>query len=124
VETLPIRILAVDQNPLLRGGISILIDQQPDMELAGLAESFGEALRLFRQLRPDVTLLDLDLPSGMAFKAIEEILRIDPAASIIGMVTYDWDPSRARGLRAGAHACIAKDRLTDDLVALIRSCGR
>jgi DNA-binding NarL/FixJ family response regulator len=124
VQARKIRILAVDHNPLLREGLALLIQFQPDMELVGLAASGKEAVQSFIDHRPDVTLMDLDLPSAAGITAIQEILKIDPAACVIGLYTYEGDASRARALRAGARSCITKDRLNEDLVSLVRDCAR
>ena len=94
------------------------------MELVGLVASGEEAVQAFIQHRPDVTLMDLDLPSGLGIAAIREILQVDPATCIIGTSTYEWDESRAQALRAGARNCITKDRLNQDLVSLVRDCVR
>ena len=114
----------MDQNPLLREGLTLLIDLQPDMELAGVVASGEEAVQAFTQHRPDVTLMDLDLPSGAGITAIREILKVDPATCIIGTSTYEWDESCTRALHAGARSCISKDRLNQDLVSLVRECVR
>lgn len=124
MEERKIRILAVDHNPLLREGLALLIQLQPDMELAGLAASGKEAVQSFAEQRPEVTLMDLDLPSGAGITAIQEILEIDPAACVLGLFTYEGDESRTRALRAGARDCVTKDRLNEDLVALVRNCAR
>ena len=118
-----IRILAVDHNPLLREGLSILVQMQPDIEMVGVAASGDEAVRLFTLHRPDVTLMDLDLPSRAGIAAIQKILTIDPAACVVGLLTYEWDESRVDALRAGARSCITKDRLNQDLVSLIKYCA-
>jgi DNA-binding NarL/FixJ family response regulator len=124
VQVHKIRILAVDHNPLLREGLSLLIQLQPDMELVGLVASANQAVESFKEHRPDVTLMDLDLPSGTAITAIQEILRLEPAACVIGLFTYEGDQSRVQALRAGARSCITKDRLNQDMVSLVRGCGR
>ena len=115
-----IRILAVDHNPLLREGLSLLIRLQPDMELVGAVASGEEAVQSFTQNRPDVTLMDLDLPSAAGITAIQEILKIDPAACVLGLFTYEGDQSRVQAQRAGARGCLGKDRLNQDLAALVR----
>ncbi|HJZ99088.1 MAG TPA: response regulator transcription factor [Candidatus Solibacter sp.] len=115
-----IRILAVDHNPLLLEGISLLIGLHADMELVCSAASRAEAMECFAQYTPDVILMDLDLPSGAGIAAIEEILKHDPSACIIGLLTYEWDAARLRALRAGAGACLTKDCLNDELISLIR----
>ena len=124
VQVRKIRILAVDHNPLLREGLTLLIDLQPDMELVGVAAAGKEAVQAFTQHRPDVTLMDLDLPSAAGITAIQEILKIDPATCVLGLFTYECDESRARALLAGARSCITKDRLNRDLAALVRDCAR
>ena len=124
MQAAKIRILAVDHNPLLREGLSLLIRLQPDMELVGVAASGEEAIQAFTQYRPSVTLMDLDLPSAMGITAIQEILKIDPGACVIGSSTYEWDESCTQALRAGARSCITKDRLNRDLAALVRDCAR
>jgi two-component system NarL family response regulator len=114
----------VDHNPLLREGLTLLFDLHPDLELTGVVASGEEAIQAFTQHRPDVTLMDLDLPSGAAITAIREILKLDPATSVIGTSTYEWDESYTQALRAGARSCITKDRLNQDLVPLVRDCVR
>jgi len=115
----------VDHNALLREGISLLVGLQADMELVCLVSSAAEAVQCFAEHRPDVILMDLDLPSGAGISAIQEILRLNPAASIIGLLTYEWDAAGPRARRAGAQACLTKDRLNDDLISLIRDlCAR
>jgi len=124
VDTKPIRVLAVDHNALLRDELSDLIRLQPDMELIGIAGSADEAVRLFAQFRPDVTLLDLELPSGTGLHAIARIREIDAGACILGLLTYEWDQPAAAALRGGARMCLAKDHLTSDLPCLIREWRR
>ena len=115
-----IRILAVDHNSLLREGISLLVGLHADMELVCSVSSAEEALLSFTEHRPDVILMDLDLPSGAGISAIQEILALDPSAWIVGLFTYEWDAAGPRARRAGARACLTKDRLNDDLISLIR----
>jgi two-component system, NarL family, response regulator len=120
VETSKIRILAVDHNPLLREGLSLLIDLQPGMELVAVVASGEEAVQAYKQHRP--ALMDLDLASGAGIAALQRILKIDSAACVIGSSTYGWDESCKQALRAGARSCITKDRLNQDLVAVVRDC--
>ena len=114
----------MDHNPLLREGLSLLIHLQPDMELVAVVASGEDAVQAFAKDRPDVTLMDLDLPSGAGITAIREILKVDPATCIIGTSTYEWDESCTLALRAGARSCITKDRLNQELVSLARDCVR
>jgi DNA-binding NarL/FixJ family response regulator len=120
VEPGKIRLLVVDHNPLLREGLSLLIRLEPDMELLAVAASADEAVELFRQHRPDVTLMDLDLPDRAGIRAIEQIRMIDPSTPILGLVTYEWDESAEKGIRAGAWSYLAKDRLHSELIRQIR----
>jgi two-component system NarL family response regulator len=124
VEKGKIRILAVDHNPLLREGLTLLMDLQPGMELVAVVASGDEAVQAYTQHRPDVALMDLDLPSGGGITALQRILKIDPAACVIGLSTYEWDESCTQAMRAGARSCITKDRLNQDLVALVQDCVR
>ena len=119
-----IRVLIVEHNALLRDGLSLLIQGQPDLEHAGKTGSCEEAVELFVQHRPDVTLMDLDLPDSAGITTLRRILKKDPATCVLGLVTHEEDVSRERALRAGARGCITKDRLNQDLVSLIRDCAR
>lgn len=117
-----IRILIVDHNALLREGLSVLIRLHSDMELTGAAQSGAESVRLFRDHRPEIVVMDLDLPSAEGITAIQAIRAIDRSACIIGLLTYEWDGSNTEALRAGAWRCLAKDRLNRELIALVRQC--
>ena len=94
------------------------------MELVGVVASGKEAVQAFTQHRPNVTLMDLDLPSGAGVAAIRQILKVDPATCVIGTSTYEWDESCKQARRAGARNCITKDRLNQDLASLVRDCVR
>ncbi len=110
----------MEHNALLREGISLLVGLHADMELVCLAASAAEAVQCFAEYRPDVVLMDLDLPAGAGISAIQKILDLDPSAWIIGLLTYEWDTAGPRARRAGARAYLTKDRLNDDLISLIR----
>ncbi|MGC9945264.1 MAG: response regulator transcription factor [Bryobacteraceae bacterium] len=116
-----IRVLAVDQNSLMREGLSLLVRLQPDMQLVGAAAMGEEALQMYIEQRPDVTLMDLDLPSQAAIGAIRKIRARDAGARIIGLTTYEPDAAWAEALAAGASQWIAKDGLSDSLPRLIRN---
>ena len=119
-----IRVLIVAHNALLRDGLSLLIQGHPDLELAGSTGSCEEAVELFVQHRPDVTLMDLDLPDSAGITTLRRILKKDPATCVLGLVTHEEDAARERALRSGARSCITKDRLNQDLVGLIRDCSK
>jgi len=116
-----IRVLAVDNNPLIREGLAMLISLQPDLQLVGTAETGEQAVEAFLEQRPDVTLMDLDLPAQTAIEAIRTIRAQDPGARIIGLAIYVPSTAWARALAAGACHCIAKDRLSDSLLRVIRT---
>jgi DNA-binding NarL/FixJ family response regulator len=101
-----------------------LITRSSCLELAGATGAGEEAVELFNKTRPDVTLMDLDIPDSAGITALRRILRIDPATCVLGMLTYEQDAVRERALRAGARNCITKDRLNAELVPLIRDCAR
>jgi len=117
-----IQILVVDHNPLLRDGLALLINLQPDMEMVATATQSNEAVELFRAHRPNIVIMDLDLPLGGGVAAVGQIRKIDASASIIGLLTYEADSAGAEALRAGACGYLAKDRLHEELVPLIRTC--
>ena len=116
-----IRVLAVDHNPLMREGLALLVRLQPDMQLVGAVATAEEAVHMYIEQRPDVTLMDLDLPAESAFGAIRKIRAQDAGARIIGLTTYEPDALWARALDAGACQCVAKDGLSDSLPRLIRN---
>ena len=115
-----IRILTVDDHPLLRGGIAALIADQSDMTLAGEASTGREAIEAFRRLQPDVTLMDVQLPEIDGIDAIISIRNETPAAKIIVLTTYEGDSLAQRALKAGARAYILKARVRKDLLETIR----
>lgn len=115
-----IRILTVDDHPLLRGGIAALIADQSDMTLAGEASNGREAIEAFRRLQPDVTLMDVQLPEIDGIEAIISIRNEAPAAKIIVLTTYEGDSLAQRALKAGAQAYILKARVRKDLLETIR----
>jgi DNA-binding NarL/FixJ family response regulator len=115
-----IRVLALHHNLILREGISVLIGMQEDMILVGSVPGPDAAIGLFDKERPDLTLIDLDLPSDAGLGALHRIRGIDPDAAVIGLVTDDWDESGMRAIEAGAATVLAKDLIGDLLVPFIR----
>jgi DNA-binding NarL/FixJ family response regulator len=113
-------VLAIDHNPILLEGIAVLIQSQPDMKLVGMANSAAAAVALHRQSSPNVTIIDLELPHLTAIKAIYDIFVTEPNARIIGLTTSELDGSAQKALAAGVMAVVAKDRLEEMLVSLIR----
>ena len=116
-----IRILAVDDHPLVRGGISGLVAGQTDMKLVGEASNGREAIHQFREHRPDVTLMDLQMPEMNGVDAMIAILGEFPEARIIVLTTYTGDAQVMRALKAGARAYLLKNTLHKELLETIRA---
>lgn len=114
-----IRILTVDDHPLLRRGIAALIKAEPDLKLVAEAANGEEAIERFRSHRPDITLMDLQLPGLDGIEAISRILREAPEARIIVLTTYTGDAQVVRALRAGARAYILKGHVHRELLETI-----
>jgi len=116
-----IRILVVDDHPLFRGGVTALLADHPDMNLVAEASSGLEAVRQVRIHRPDITLMDLQMPEMSGLDAIIAIRGEFPATKIIVLTTYKGDVQVLRALKAGAHAYLLKTTMHKDLVDTIRA---
>jgi len=116
-----IRILSVDDHPLIRAGIAGLLAVQTDMKLVGEAANGREATQLFRLHRPDITLMDLQMPQMSGLDAISAIRGESPEARIIVLTTYAGDVQALRALKAGARAYLLKDTLHKELLQTIRA---
>lgn len=114
-----LRILLVDDHRIVRDGISLLISREPDMEVVGSAANGEEAIALFRQLKPDVTLMDLQMPGVNGVDAIRAIRQDAPDVRIVVLTMYQGDEDIHRALQAGATAYLLKDALSDDLIRVI-----
>ncbi|WP_454830219.1 response regulator [Pseudoxanthomonas wuyuanensis] len=117
----PIRILTVDDHPLLREGIAAVVEGQPDMVLVGEATNGREALERFRACRPDITLMDLQMPEMGGIAAIAAIRGEFPAARVVVLTTYQGDMQALRAFKAGASGYLLKSMLRRELVETIRS---
>jgi len=116
----PIRVLIVDDHPLLRQGIAALIGAERDVVLAGACSSGLEAVQHFAGLRPDVTLMDLQMPGMNGVDAMIAIRRQFPEAKVVILTTHTGDAQIVRALRAGAAGYLAKDVVAEELVDTIR----
>jgi DNA-binding NarL/FixJ family response regulator len=117
----PIRILAVDDHPLLRQGIAALIADQSDIRLVAEASNGREAIQQFRAHRPDITLMDLQMPEMNGLDAIVAIRGEVPEARIIVLTTYTGDVQVLRAMKAGARAYLLKNLLHKELLETIRA---
>jgi DNA-binding NarL/FixJ family response regulator len=115
-----IRILTVDDHPLILEGIANVIQRQPDMELVGEASDGYQAIEAFGKFRPDVTLIDLQMPGMNGIDTIIAILEKWPGARCVVLTTYAGDVQATRALKAGAKGYLLKSMLRKDLVDTIR----
>lgn len=115
-----IRVFSVDDHPLLREGIGSLINNQPDMVLAGEAATGREAIQLFRTYQPDVTLMDLRLPDMSGIDTLIAIRGEFPEARIIMLTTFEGDVEIQRALQAGARGYLLKNMPPSELLDVIR----
>jgi DNA-binding NarL/FixJ family response regulator len=121
IEPKLIRVLCVDDHPLLRDGIAALVNAEPDMKLVAEASNGSEALEKFRLHHPDVTLMDIQMPGMSGIEATSRIQSEFPDARIIVLTTYTGDVQVLRALRAGARAYILKGHVHRELLDTIRN---
>jgi DNA-binding NarL/FixJ family response regulator len=117
----PIRILAVDDHPLFRSGIAALLATQSDMRMVAEASNGREAIEQFRAHRPDITLLDLQMPEMNGLDALSRICEEFPEARIIVLTTYVGDAQILRAMKVGARAYLLKNLLDKELLETIRA---
>lgn len=116
-----LKVMVVDDHPLMRAGIAGEVNAQPGMRVVAEASNGDEAIAMFRQHRPDVTLMDLRMPKTNGTDAIASIRQIYPTARIIVLTTYGGDVQALRAFQAGAVGYLEKDTLRTELVDTIRS---
>ncbi len=117
----PIRVLIVDDHPMVRDGITGLLTRQDDMEAVGEACDGAEAVAKFRELAPDVTLMDVQMQGMGGVEAIEKIRGLSGEARILVLTTYPGDANAVRAIRAGASGYLLKNCVRGELVDAIRS---
>ncbi len=119
-SALSIRVLSVDDHDLVRKGIAAILATESGLELVGEASTGAEAIRLHRQHRPDVTLMDLRLPDGSGIEATHQIREECPAARIIALTSYDGDQDIYRALEAGVRGYLLKEMVHTEIARAIR----
>lgn len=117
----PIRVLIVDDHPILREGVAAIIELQDDMVVAGNAANGTEAITQFAALRPDVVLMDLQMPGMSGLEAVEAIRAGCPDARVIILTTYTGDAKALAAMRAGASGFLLKSSLRRELLGAIRA---
>ena len=119
-----IRILVAEDHEIVRDGICALVDRQEDLEVVAQAENGEQAVRLYKEYRPDLVLTDLRMPLMEGVEAIEQIIAYHPQAKIVILTTYDTDEDIYRGLQAGAKGYLLKDTSSQELATAIRTINR
>jgi two-component system NarL family response regulator len=117
----PIRILVVDDHHVVRQGLVALLNITPEIEVVGQAAEGVEAIRLYRSLRPNITLMDLQMPGLSGVETIRRIRNDDPAARFIVLTTFDGDEDIYRALEAGARAYLLKGMTVEELTSAIKA---
>jgi DNA-binding NarL/FixJ family response regulator len=119
----PLNILIADDHPLFRKGMTALLESMPGIQVVGEAASGREAVELAASLKPDVVLMDLQMPDGNGLSATREITRAQPDIRILVITLFEDDDSIFAALKAGARGYILKDADEDEMMRAIRSAG-
>ena len=121
MDATKIRLLVADDHPLTREGLAMILDNQPDMAVVAQANNGAEAVELYRRERPDVALLDLQMPVMNGVAAIEAVVGEFRGARVVVLTTYDGDEDIYRAMHAGAKAYLLKDSPKDEVLRAIRT---
>ncbi|MBI1378717.1 MAG: response regulator [Frankiales bacterium] len=116
-----VRVLVVDDQPLMRAGVRMILEEADGLEVVGEAIDGADAVRQFQSLRPDVVLMDVRMPGVDGIEATRRIVALDPGARILVVTTFDLDEHAFAALRAGASGFVLKDVPVDELARAIRS---
>jgi DNA-binding NarL/FixJ family response regulator len=116
----PITVLAVDDHPMIREGIAAVIDGEPDMRMVAQGSSGEEAVELYRVHRPDVVIMDIQMPGMGGIRAMEEIHLFCPTARVIFLTIYSGDAQAHRAIKAGAASYLLKNMVPKDLRRVIQ----
>lgn len=116
-----IRVVVIDDHPVVRLGLAAMVSTQPDMSVVAQAGSGEEALRLFRQHQPDITLMDLRLPAMSGLETIRQIRQEFPDSRFIVLTTYEGDEDIYKALQSGARGYLLKGMSQDELLKAIRA---
>lgn len=120
-EKLPIRVLIADSNAIFRQGLRAILGAEPEFRVVALAADARETVAAYEAHRPDVTILDLQLPEMECLNAIKAIRAANPQARIVILTAYDGEEDIVRGLRAGASGYLLKDAAPQDVITTVRA---
>ncbi|TDE38798.1 response regulator transcription factor [Nonomuraea mesophila] len=119
-----LRIVIVDDDPMVRTGLSLILGGEPDLELAGEAADGRQAMTVIRDLRPDIVLMDIRMPHQDGLTTTELLLRNPSPPKILVLTTFDADDMVLRALQLGAHGFLLKDTPPPKMIEAVRACAR